>query len=153
MNTEQNEEPEAAGAGRLALGTALSRGLALRCPICGGGRLFRRFLSMHPRCSECSFKFERAPGYFLGSTYINYGVTALLTTVSYVVLHFGFRWGNEILLPALAVFCLVFPLVFFRFARSLWLSVDCCLDRVRDDESVAGASENPRESEVSNNDD
>ena len=151
MRPNLNENDATPSTEPLTLGTALGRALLLRCPVCGQGRLFRNFFSMHPRCSACGFKFERAPGYFLGSTYINYGVTAFLTTVSYVSLHFGLRWGNEILLPALAVFCLIFPLVFFRFARSLWLSVDCCLDRVQADESVAGAAGKPRESEVQNN--
>jgi hypothetical protein len=30
--------------------------------------------------------------------------------------------------PGLAAFCIIFPLVFFRYARSLWLSFDCWLD-------------------------
>lgn len=116
--------------GNLRFRQAISRGVRLRCPACGRGRLFRGLFRMNVRCSECDFCFERAPGYFLGSTYINYGVTAMTTTMSYVLLHFGLGWANEVLLPGLVLFCLVFPLVFFRFARSLWLSLDCCFDRV-----------------------
>jgi hypothetical protein len=29
----------------------------------------------------------------------------------------------------LATFCVIFPVVFFRYARSLWLSFDCYFDR------------------------
>jgi len=84
---------------------------------------------MHEKCEHCHFKFERAPGYFLGSTYINYGLTAGITTASYVLLHFVLRIPNSALLPGLVAFCAIFPFVFFRYARSLWLSFDCYFDR------------------------
>ncbi|GAB5441863.1 MAG: hypothetical protein Fues2KO_22120 [Fuerstiella sp.] len=85
---------------------------------------------MHDRCERCGFQIDRPAGYFLGSTYINYGLTAVLVTGSYVVMNFGLGWPKDRLLPGLLIFCLIFPLVFFRFARSLWLSLDCYLDRV-----------------------
>ena len=107
----------------------LKRALRLRCPRCGGGRLFRGSFRMHDRCSACNLKFERAPGYFLGSTYINYGLTAVLSAIAYVGLVFGGGWTNrEVLVPMLA-FVVLFPLLFFRFARSFWLGVDCWFDR------------------------
>ena len=84
---------------------------------------------MPERCSRCKLKYERAPGYFLGSTYINYAATALLSLIGYVVLVFGAGWDNrEVLLPLLA-FVIVFPLAFFKFARSLWIGFDCWFDR------------------------
>lgn len=121
--------------------TAVGRGLSLRCPMCGHGRMFRGLIWMERRCCGCGFQFERAPGYFLGSTYINYGLTAGLTTVSYVILHFGFRVSNGVLLPGLLTFCAIFPVVFFRYARSLWLSLDCCFDRTGAEEGTLGVSD------------
>ena len=44
---------------QLELGTSLARGLRLRCPRCGGGKLFAGWFRMHPRCAKCDFKFER----------------------------------------------------------------------------------------------
>ena len=117
------------GLERLTFSRAFRRGLTLKCPACGEGHLFRNLMAMNPRCSHCQFEFERPAGYFLGSTYINYGVTAFVTTVSYVTLYFGLGWPKDRLLPGLLLFCSVFPLVFFRFARSLWLSFDCYFDR------------------------
>lgn len=73
----------------------------------------------------------------MGSTYINYGFTALISTFSYIVLIFGFGWQKELLLPGLLVFCLIFPLVFFRFARSMWLALDCFIDRVGASEAMS----------------
>ena len=114
---------------RPGLIASISRAMRLRCPRCGKGKLFPGYLKMHRNCPDCKFTFERDPGYFLGSTYINYALTAGITTVSYVGLHFGFGIPNSRLLPFLITFCGLFPVVFFRYARSLWLSLDCYFDR------------------------
>ena len=129
------------GLRELTFGKALRRGLMLKCPACGHGKLFQRMFWMHPKCEACSFSFERQPGYFLGSSYINYGVTASAITVSYVSLHFGLGVSNQMILPGLLSFCGIFPLVFFRFARSLWLSFDCLFDRMGALEAAASQSE------------
>ena len=73
-------------------------------------------------------KYERAPGYFLGSAYINYGLTTVLLTVLYVALHFGGRFDNRTLSGPLAAICVLVPLYNFRYARSLWLAIDCYFD-------------------------
>jgi hypothetical protein len=83
---------------------------------------------MHKRCPACALRFERGPGYFLGSTYINYGLTTLLLTVAYIALHFGAGWSNRELAPLLVGFCVLFPLFFFRYARALWMGMDYLLD-------------------------
>ncbi|MBW3543408.1 MAG: DUF983 domain-containing protein [Planctomycetes bacterium] len=114
---------------RTPFGTIVSRALKLRCPRCGAGPLFRGMFRMYDRCSSCGLKYERAPGYFLGSAYINYGVTAVLLTVAYVVLHFGFELTNRQLMAPLMTLVVVFPLAFFRWARSWWLAMDCYIDR------------------------
>lgn len=120
----------AEGLRSLTFRRTLLRGFGLKCPACGLGKLFRRMFWMNSECDCCRFRFERPAGYFLGSSYINYGVTAFTITVTYVVLHFGFKVSNQVLMPGLLTFCGIFPLVFFRFARSLWLSFDCLFDRI-----------------------
>ena len=105
--------------------------------MCSEGPLFDGFIRMQKNCSVCAFQFERGPGYFLGSTYINYGVTTLLTTWTYMVLRFGLEISKSVLIPALAAFCVIFPVLFFRYARSLWLSFDCYFDRTGAMESVS----------------
>ncbi|MFM7057009.1 MAG: DUF983 domain-containing protein [Planctomycetota bacterium] len=108
---------------------AFLRGLSLRCPLCSTGSLFIGWIRMRKQCDHCGFLFDRGPGYFLGSTYINYGVTTLSTTATYIWLRFGLGVPRNLLVPGLAAFCVIFPLVFFRYSRSLWLSFDCWLDR------------------------
>lgn len=122
-----------------SLGEAIKRALTLRCPMCSRGLLFSGWIHMNQTCDHCRFRFEREPGYFLGSTYINYGLTTVLTTWSYLILYFGVGLDRRLVISGVASFCLIFPVVFFRYARSLWLSIDCFLDKTGAMESRADA--------------
>jgi uncharacterized protein (DUF983 family) len=113
---------------RFSYGTAVSRAFHLRCPRCGEGALFRNLITMNERCPACSLKYERAPGYFLGSTYVNYGFMALTMTGMYMALHFGAGISNEVLTAPLLVYCVVMPIILFRYARAWWLTMDCFCD-------------------------
>jgi uncharacterized protein (DUF983 family) len=104
--------------------TVLSRAWRLRCPRCGQGRLFRNWIRMNPRCAACNLRYEREPGFFLGSIYINYGLTALLVTIFYFALYFSHATSPQAGLWIVTAFALVFPIWFFRYARSLWLGFD-----------------------------
>lgn len=107
----------------------IGRALRLRCPRCGEGKLFIGWFTMPQRCPVCNLKYERAPGYFLGSSYINYALTAVALTVMYMALHFGLGWSNRELTFPLVGFCVLFPLISFRHARALWLALDCHFDK------------------------
>jgi uncharacterized protein (DUF983 family) len=100
------------------------RGLRLLCPKCGQAPIFRGWFSMYDRCPVCGRRFNRAPGYLLGSIYINYGVTAMLVVVTYFSLYFTDTLSGKPLLAALTAFSFAFPLWFFRYARSLWIAFD-----------------------------
>jgi uncharacterized protein (DUF983 family) len=116
---------------RLARG--LIRALTLRCPRCGGGALFphpgwRGWLRMASACPRCGLRYERAQGYWVGAIYINYGATAVLVMGGYLLLWtrhgLSTAWQLAIWIP----FCIVFPLVFFRWSRSLWLALEYSLN-------------------------
>ncbi|HEY1505122.1 MAG TPA: DUF983 domain-containing protein [Stellaceae bacterium] len=47
-----------ASAPRPDLWTAIKRGLAQRCPVCGEGKLFRSYLKLSDRCSGCGAKLS-----------------------------------------------------------------------------------------------
>lgn len=116
----------------MQLRTILWRSLRLRCPRCGEGRLFTGWLSMHERCPHCDFPFARGPGYFLGSIYFNYGLTALISTATYLGLFLGAGVDPDRLLWFVLAFCVLFPLWFFRYARSLWVGFDQYFDPVEE---------------------
>jgi uncharacterized protein (DUF983 family) len=104
--------------------TVLWRGIRLLCPKCGRAPIFRGWFAMNRRCPVCGRLFERAPGYLLGSIYINYGLTAALVIVAYFSLYFTETLQGKPLLAVLTAFIVVFPLWFFRYARSLWIAFD-----------------------------
>lgn len=112
----------------LTLSLLLRRALRLRCPVCGVGRIYSGYAAMAARCSDCRYGFERESGYFLGSIYFNYGLTGGLVMVTLLSLQFGAHaseWVQAAIVLPLAV---LFPLLFFRFARSLWMAMDLCFD-------------------------
>ena len=116
----------------------LWRGLCLRCPRCGARSLFRTWFTMYERCSVCQLRFEREQGYFLGAMYINYGITVVLALIG----SFALEWWTA---PSLAQqlslwigFCALFPVLFFRHSRGLWLAFDHIFDPVEDEGSGDG---------------
>ncbi len=88
---------------------------------------------MYPQCPWCEFKYEREPGYFLGSIYVNYGLTAMLVTIGYVTLLFSEALSPQAAFWCVAAFAILFPIWFFRYARSLWLGFDHYWDPPTDD--------------------
>jgi len=108
----------------MSLWKILGRTLRLRCPQCGEGKLFDGWFSMPRQCAVCGLKFEREPGYFLGSIYFNYGVTALIVTVTALSLMMLTEVSERTLLLSLGAFCVLFPAWFFRYARGLWMAWD-----------------------------
>lgn len=66
--------------------TVLGRAVRLVCPRCGDGRLFRGWFRMHDGCPACGLSFAREPGFYLGSIYVTYGVTVVVTGGLYAAL-------------------------------------------------------------------
>lgn len=112
-------EPWLARAGRI-----VPRALRLRCPRCGETPLFRGWFTMEQTCRLCGLRFERAQGYFVGAIYINYAVTTVIAVGGYFFL---WRWLNLSTGAQFAIwvpFLVVFPVLFFRWSRSLWLGLE-----------------------------
>ena len=103
--------------------TRIATALRLRCPRCHDGKLFFGLLKMSDHCPACGLKLEPEPGFYLGSIYANYALTVLITTVSFVLLVFGAGFSKDQVIWGCLGFSLLFPLWFFRYARSLWLSL------------------------------
>ncbi len=120
----------------ISRGTLVSRAMCLKCPQCGESRLFHHWVLMYPACRHCGLKYEREPGYFLGSIYVNYGLTAMTTTAAYVAFHFILGYSNLWVVPPLLAYCILFPILFFPFARAYWLAMDLSFDAVNDEEDV-----------------
>jgi len=79
---------------------------------------------MYDTCPNCGLKFEREPGFFLGSIYINYGLTALIVAIAYPLLLFVIGVPERPLLLSAVAFTVFFPLLLFPWARSIWIAFD-----------------------------
>ncbi len=100
--------------------TVVRRGLALRCPVCGKGKLFKSYFVMNPGCSCCGVSFAREHGQWVGSLDINTFVTAFVLMIG---VGFGPLWS---LSTSLIVWCsaaVLVPIVTFRFSRGLWTAI------------------------------
>jgi uncharacterized protein (DUF983 family) len=109
--------------GKLTFWRTVGRGLRLRCPVCGQGRLFKSFFTMETNCPSCGLDLRREQGYYVGAMYINYGVTAaVMLGVGIPMAMRGFSLP-QISWP-LGAFAVAFPIVFFRWSKGLWLGID-----------------------------
>ena len=79
---------------------------------------------MEENCPHCGLKFERESGFFLGAIYFNYGLTALIVIATYPALKFSGTLDGMPLQILSFAFVALFPMWFFRYARSLWLGFD-----------------------------
>jgi Protein of unknown function (DUF983) len=79
---------------------------------------------MQQECPVCGRRHNRAPGFFLGSIYFNYGVTAFLVVAIYFTCFFADLATPRQLLIGLVAFSVLFPLWFFRYARAFWIAFD-----------------------------
>ena len=79
---------------------------------------------MAPECGRCGYSYRREPGFYLGSIYINYGVTAICTILLYALMVMGLGASHERALTVSVVVAVVLPVLFFRWARALLLALD-----------------------------
>ena len=106
------------------LGKILRCGFRLKCPQCGEGALFQTFFTMFTRCRACNLKFERESGYFIGAMYLNYGATVLIAFPSYFLFETFTAIPFFLNLGVWTLFSAVFPILFYRYSKSLWLNFD-----------------------------
>lgn len=121
----------------------LKKGMRLKCPRCGEGQMFAGMFKMRSECESCYFRFEREVGYFVGAMYFNYGATIFIAFASYFALDYFTSisflpnfifWGG---------FSALFPIFFFRYSRSLWLSLDYIFNPAESSDSQREGTRQP----------
>lgn len=98
----------------------------MRCPSCGQAAAFTSWFHMRDRCPVCHFWFERGEGYFLGATCVNMVAAIILPAIVYVVI-VVLGWPNPAWFAAAAAaiaLAVLIPVVFYPFARVVWLAFD-----------------------------
>jgi len=99
---------------------AIGRGLRLRCPVCGIGRLFVTLFGMRDACLHCGVSYGREAGFWLGSMDINLTVSLLVILGSLVFLP-EIEVRRELALLGGAA--IVLPAALFRFVRGFWMAL------------------------------
>ncbi len=112
-------------------GTRLYSVFTNTCPKCHKGKFFsnpnpyrlREFDKMHPACSYCGESFEREPGFYIGSMYISYALSVMLTAVVFVTCIVILELNIYLIIGLLsALFILLLPVI-FRLSRLIWINI------------------------------
>lgn len=108
----------------------LGRALRRRCPNCGGGPLFRRWIVMRRSCPDCHLLTDRGEAdYFLGSYVVNF-VTAEFVIALGALAAVLWSWPDVdwmLLKWSLMATIVPVPVLFYPWAKTLWLAIDLSL--------------------------
>lgn len=108
--------------------------LKCKCPRCRSGNMFQNnnpwqlktTMKMNKECPVCKQPLNIEVGFYYGSSYISYGLTILLSVLSFViwVVCFGLASDKSLLgwLIANAVLLLALQPYLMRVSRTLWLA-------------------------------
>lgn len=104
--------------------------LSNECPRCDNGKVFRDksfyfsfgFPKMNTHCPNCSYKFEREPGFFIGAMYISYALTIGESIITYLIAQQFFEklFDVRIVFVVLPVLLLLM-FVNIRISRMVWM--------------------------------
>lgn len=101
-----------------------------KCPKCKVGEAFesgRSSLSipkMHDSCSNCNYRFEREPGYFIGAMYLSYALAIAQCVAVYVLLQLLYpSLSIEWILSSLMITILIFSKKNFKWSRLLYIYI------------------------------
>ncbi|HET9110855.1 MAG TPA: DUF983 domain-containing protein [Ktedonobacterales bacterium] len=107
-------------------GLLLWRGLMLRCPRCGVGKLYRRGYQMYDTCGSCGWVFEREEGYWTGAIAVNLVVTELL--IFFAIFPLLIFQAPLVLSIVVGLgLAILTPFLFYWHSKSLWMAMDFML--------------------------
>lgn len=102
---------------------ALMRGFIGRCPLCGRGRVFRSYYGLNEGCTHCGVVFEATGNQSTGGMGINIVLTIFLGFIGGIFLVIYAPDHGGLGLAGLLAAMTLFHIIFYRFARGLWLGV------------------------------
>jgi uncharacterized protein (DUF983 family) len=104
----------------------LGRALRRRCPRCGASGIFESYFDLQENCPGCGLRFEREPGYWVGSmiivTTITFALFVLLLVGGMIVTWPDVPWGW--LLAVTIGTNLIVPIVAYSRSKTIWSAFD-----------------------------
>ena len=115
---------------RTSLTQLVARALQLRCPHCGGRKIFASFFELKERCPTCGIRLERGESdYFVGAYLFNLIAVELILFICVCGFVF-FTWPDPPwdLITYVTAFLMLSGCVFcYPFAKTTWLAVDLAI--------------------------
>jgi len=104
---------------------AVRRGLAGRCPRCGGRGVFRSLTELRERCPTCGFGFVREEGYWLGAMAVAFAMVEIVFAALLIAV-IGSTWPDVPWTPLLIAGLVlngVVPFLAYGWAKTIWLGI------------------------------
>ena len=119
---------------RRSVGVSMLRGARGRCPHCGKGRLFYRYLKVEPVCQSCGHDLDRYPADD-GPAYFTILIVGHLVIVPFLVLFAPVIWKAPlwIIVPAALVVVGAITLVALPIIKGAFVGLLYALDVNRGD--------------------
>lgn len=103
--------------------------LSMKCPKCHEGNLFtyaspfslKHIHEMPADCPMCGQPFEPEPGFYTGAMYVNYGITVIITGLSYLILEIIFKVSPVVFFSSYVAILLALGPFLFRYSRVIYL--------------------------------
>jgi len=92
------------------LGAAMMRGLRGRCPHCGEGALYYRYLKVNPECPACRHPLDDYPADD-GPAYFTILLVGHIVVAPILLFSFIHEWPLAVLLPSILIPLLLFTLL------------------------------------------
>lgn len=96
-------------------------GVRLKCPVCEQGDLFASYFRMHKTCPHCGVRFERETGEETGGMSVSIVILGIIFLIGYPLTEVLTDWSLGVHLAIWLPFSILFPIVFYRYSRSLWV--------------------------------
>lgn len=130
---EPHEDPPPLTTPRL-----LVRGFTKRCPVCGGGHLFRRWFTIVENCPQCGFRLERIEGHWIGAlgmnTVVSFGAVLVAVVAAFVITRSSDSTTGAV--AAVVAVAIVMPLFFYPISKTLWCAIDVAMRPLEPDDEV-----------------
>jgi uncharacterized protein (DUF983 family) len=114
----------------------LARGLAGRCPACGGRGVFDGLNELQEACPSCRFSFVREEGYWLGAMIV---IMALVLGIfgTWFVGGMLLTWPDVpwtgLLVGGILLNALV-PVLLYGWSKTIWVGIDLAFNPARAEE-------------------
>lgn len=104
----------------------MMRGLTLRCPRCGSGKILRNWARLVDDCPRCGLHFEREPGYWTGAIAVHFTIVggAVITTLAVMTILTLPQIPVVPTMVALALVSIVGGFISYPFSKTIWMAVD-----------------------------